>query len=354
MRDELKVIKFLDKHRVSISPLLILMHNYPDPDAIASAFALQYMAEERFGIEAKIVYAGVIGRMENRSMVDILELPIQKYDKKELKEAQHIALVDTQPAFENNPYLESKKATLIIDQHHSLVKPNADLAVINPDIGATSIILARCLLELKMKIPANLSTALAYGILSDTAHFFRCSDPKVIKTYLDILPFSDLSLLAKIQNPPRSKYYFNIVGLALQNATCFHNAIVSNLGHVRSPDLVAQTVDMLFTYKDVAWAMCTGRYKGKMYLSLRGSDARQDASAVLREVVPDPNQAGGHDVIAGGSFFVGQDSSEIEWEKIEKNLAVRLQKKLKISADCKTVEDPFGLKNNHDLGKKSK
>ncbi len=31
-----KLIDFLDKHRDEISPLLIMTHDYPDPDAIAS------------------------------------------------------------------------------------------------------------------------------------------------------------------------------------------------------------------------------------------------------------------------------------------------------------------------------
>jgi nanoRNase/pAp phosphatase (c-di-AMP/oligoRNAs hydrolase) len=345
MRDELKILRYLDKHKDKISPLLILMHNYPDPDAIASAFALHYVAETKYGIKAKIVYAGVIGRMENRAMVEILDIPIEKYDKKELQEAQHIALVDTQPAFENNPYLKSKKATIIIDQHKSLVEPNADLTVIDPDIGATSIILARCLLELNIKIPEGLSTALVYGILSDTAHFFRCSDRKVIKTYLNILPSSNLSLLAKIQNPPRSKSFFNITGTALQKAVFMDNSIVSHLGSVRSPDLVAQMTDLLYTYKKVVWALCTGRYRGKMYVSLRGSDDKQDACAVLRDIVPDPNQAGGHDVIAGGSFPVGKECSDIEWNKAESNLMLRLKKRLNMSKDCEILQDPFDLKN---------
>ena len=72
MKSPNKLLKFLAEKKENISPLLILTHNYPDPDAIASAFTLQYLTENFFGMKTKIAYGGVIGRMENRSMVDIL------------------------------------------------------------------------------------------------------------------------------------------------------------------------------------------------------------------------------------------------------------------------------------------
>lgn len=42
--------------------VLILPHNNPDPDAIASAVALGYLLEYQGGIESQIAYQGIIGR----------------------------------------------------------------------------------------------------------------------------------------------------------------------------------------------------------------------------------------------------------------------------------------------------
>jgi nanoRNase/pAp phosphatase (c-di-AMP/oligoRNAs hydrolase) len=45
--------------------LLILTHNNPDPDAIASAVALNFLLANKLGVESHIAYEGIIGRAEN-------------------------------------------------------------------------------------------------------------------------------------------------------------------------------------------------------------------------------------------------------------------------------------------------
>jgi nanoRNase/pAp phosphatase (c-di-AMP/oligoRNAs hydrolase) len=64
-----RLLDFLSQRQDSLSPLLILTHNYPDPDGLAAAFALGYLAQQHFGITWKIAYGGMIGRSENRAMV---------------------------------------------------------------------------------------------------------------------------------------------------------------------------------------------------------------------------------------------------------------------------------------------
>lgn len=339
-----EILRFLNEKKSSVSSLLILTHDYPDPDALASAFALYHLAREGYGISAKIVYGGIVGRTENRAMVSILKIPIHKIAENELKRAKHVALIDTQPGFDNNPFNKEVRALIVIDQHPPVRKPDAELAVIETECGATSVVLAHCLLQSGLSVPVNLATALTYGILSDTAHFFRCNDAQVIQTYLDILAHSDLGLLAKIQNPPRSRSFFTSLGKAFQNAVVFRKTIVSHLGVIDTPDLVAQTADFLMTYNKVSWSLCTGRYKHKLYVSLRGSKSDIPAYEILRAIVPDPSHAGGHDVIAGGSFEVEESGGGRAWEPAENLLVDKLRRRLKLSK-VKTISDPFKLKD---------
>jgi D-arabinose 1-dehydrogenase-like Zn-dependent alcohol dehydrogenase len=55
----------------------IFTHDNPDPDAISSAFALKEIAKH-YGVEADILYFGEIMHQENRSMVNLLEIPLLK------------------------------------------------------------------------------------------------------------------------------------------------------------------------------------------------------------------------------------------------------------------------------------
>ena len=83
----------------SFERLLILAHDYPDPDALAAAFGLRQLAANVAGTESRIVHGGVIGRTENREMVNILKIPIHRFRASDLKKYPHVALVDTQPTW---------------------------------------------------------------------------------------------------------------------------------------------------------------------------------------------------------------------------------------------------------------
>ncbi|MDP3920957.1 MAG: DHH family phosphoesterase [Candidatus Omnitrophota bacterium] len=339
-----KIIRFFAKKKESLSPLLILAHNFPDPDALASAYALQYLAEHFYGVQSRIVYGGIIGRMENRAMVSLLKMPIHKIRSTDLKKYSNVAIVDSQPAFDNNPFPKQRRATMVIDQHPSVTKPLADLAVIDSECGATSVILAQCLLLHKLEIPVKVATALAYGILSDTLNLYRSKNPEVIDTYLKILSCSDLQILAQIQNPTRSRRFFSTLGKAIQTAMVTRDLIVGHLGNVENPDLVSQIADFFLTYQGMKWSFCSGRYKGKLQVSLRIAKANQAAGEILRDIFSDRGKAGGHDLIAGGSFKVGMNVDPSVWQRAEEELTSKLLKRLRISAK-KEFKYPFRQKN---------
>lgn len=326
-----KILHFLSYKKKQLSPLMILTHDYPDPDAIASALALDYLCRH-FGIESRIAYSGVIGRMENRVMVKLLRIPIHKFRTADLKKYSKFALMDTQPCFSNNSFPGNRKAAIVIDQHPSVKKAEADLVIIDTDCGATSVVLAQTLLQSRLPIPPNVATALAYGILSDTLNLYRAVRPDVIPTYLRILPLCDLKILAHIQNPSRSKSFFKTLGQGIQNAFSRRGLIMTRLGIVENPDLVAQVADFLLTYKNTQRSFCMGRYKGKLHVSLRLTSPNVEASDVLRDIFINRGEAGGHDRIAGGSFYVGEKASEAVWQEAERGMIERLCKRLRIPA----------------------
>ncbi|MFA7254653.1 MAG: DHH family phosphoesterase [Candidatus Omnitrophota bacterium] len=326
-----KLLRFLEKKKEALSPLLIVTHDYPDPDAIATAMALQYLAERLYGIKSRIVYKGIIGRVENRAMVDLLKVPIHKFRPSDIRSYEHAALIDTQPEFENNPYPRNKKVTLVIDQHPYVKRPFAELAIIDPECGATSVILTQALLLSGLEIPKRVATALAYGILSDTLNLYRAHRTDIIQTYLDILPLCDMRALIRIQNPPKSKKFFSTLNRGLQGARAFRGVIVSHLGEVEHPDLVSEIADFLLAYKGMERSLCTGRYKDKLHVSLRSNRPTDETPEILRDIFDDRKEAGGHDMVAGGSFHVrGKDKDDTRWREAEALLVSRLLKRLRL------------------------
>lgn len=330
-----RMVNYLSESAEHLSPLLILTHDYPDPDALASACAFQYLAEQKFGIKSRIAYGGIIGRMENQEMVRSLKLPVHKLRPSDLNKYPNVVLVDTQPAFGNNSFPKKRKATIVIDQHGSVRKPNAEFALIDPDLGATSVFLAQVLLSLKLAIPQNLATALVYGILTDTQNLYRAANPLVITTYTSLLPLCNLKKLARIQNPSRSRKFFETLLAAIQRAVVQQRLIVTHLGPVETPDLVAQIADFLLTYKGMHWSFCTGRFGGNLHVSLRMARSGGRAGEILRDIFLDRGHAGGHGRIAGGTIKISQEAAEDVWISMEQTLTQRLARRLRVPAKTK-------------------
>lgn len=327
-----RLLSYLQTNKATLSPLLILPHDFPDPDALAAAYALQYLAKQKFDIESRIAYRGIIGRTENKAMVKLLRIPLRRLHKTDLRRFQNVAMVDTQPDFRNNPFPRKRRATLVIDQHESSVAPTADLSIIDTGCGATCVILAEALIMANVDMPMRLATALAYGILSDTQNLYRAGRADVVKTYLKVLHESDMKLLHRIQNPPRTKSFFVTLGRCIREAEKYRRLVVSHLGDVKNPDLISQMADFLLTYDHVNWSFCTGRYKGRLHLSLRTTRTDVQAGEILRDVVENRSLAGGHRSIAGGSMRIGESEPSEVWEAREEALQLRLVKRLRMSA----------------------
>ncbi len=326
-----KLLRFLARRKETLSPVLILTHNYPDPDALACAVALQYLMEAKYGITSKVAYGGVIGRTENRAMVSVLKLPVHHMSPRYFQHYRNVALVDTQPEFGNNAFPAKRRAAMVIDQHPSVKKCEAELNIVDTECGATSVILAQALLHAKVKIPDKIATALVYGILSDTQNLYRARQPYVLSTYMAILPHCDLKALVRIQNPPRPRRFFSTLGKAIEYATSRRGLMIAHLGWVENPDLVSQIADFLLTYKGIHKVMCTGRYRRKLRVSLRlVKPGSIGAGEILRDVLEDRDMAGGHDVIAGGTLEIAGAAGETEWQEAEHNVTVRMMKRLRI------------------------
>ena len=323
-----RLIRFLREHRRSLNPLLILTHNHPDPDAVASAFALAHLAKSVARIRSRIVHGGIIGRTENRAMVRLLRIPIRPL-RSELLRHPTVALVDTQPSFGNNPFPKTgRQPALIIDHHPAAVPCQADCCIIHPEVGATSVILAQAVLQAGCSIPAELATALVYGILSETQDLGRETRELEIRTYRQILPWCDLRSLALIQNPQKPRDFFRVVRRSLDRAFVRGELIGTHLGVVSTPDRVSQTADFLLACEGIRWSFCTGRYRGRLHVSLRALRPVLHAGRLLQKVLAEKERAGGHACVAGGSLPVESPQAESRWRRCEERVELDLVKHL--------------------------
>lgn len=68
--------QMLEKHRGDRQ--LILLQDFPDPDALSSAWTYKLIAQQ-YEIHSDIIYAGALSHQENITLVKLTGLPLQKW-----------------------------------------------------------------------------------------------------------------------------------------------------------------------------------------------------------------------------------------------------------------------------------
>ena len=97
--------------------IVILTHDHPDPDGIASAAALRYLLKELSKARVTLAYGGVIGRAENRALIRNLKINLTPLERLDITKQRSFILVDTQPGTGNNSLPDGVTPVAVIDHH---------------------------------------------------------------------------------------------------------------------------------------------------------------------------------------------------------------------------------------------
>jgi nanoRNase/pAp phosphatase (c-di-AMP/oligoRNAs hydrolase) len=294
----------------SPAPLVILPHDNPDPDALASAAALKFLVQELIGKDAVIAQGGIVGRAENRAMLTYLNIDLKPVASLALAGGVQVALVDTQPGRTNNSLPAGVTPAVVIDHHPAYDRyegvPFLDL---REAYGATSTILTEYVREARIEVESKIATALFSGIMAETQDLGRESTPADTAAAQFLYPYANKRRLAKIENARVPREYFAAFHDAIEHAQIFDHVVVSVLPAVQYPDMVAEVADFLLRLDEVEWACAIGRYQDFLHVSLRTTDREANAGDVLQRVLGS-RWAGGHDMIAGGRTRLDGDGPD--------------------------------------------
>jgi len=302
--------------------LLILSHDNPDPDSIASAVALKHLVREKFAIRSTIVYGGIVGRAENKAMWRLLKIKLTPIGRIRIRQYKHIALVDTQPKTGNNSLPAEVKPTVVIDHHPLRRATKAAMVDVRPEYGAVASMMTEYLRESGCKIPIPLATALFYGISSETEALGREAGEADTRAYLFLFPMTNKKHLARIQGPKLPRSYFSVLGRSLADAATYKNVVVARLGTVEVPELAAEVADLLVRLERITWSLCMARHGDRLVLSIRTTNVKARAGLLIQRLVGRRGHAGGHNLMAGG-WLDGAGLSEEQWDQLEEDMANR-------------------------------
>lgn len=305
---------------------LVLTHDHPDPDALASAVTLTRVLRGALGRRATAAYGGMIGRAENREMVRTLGLRLSHVRSLPMKRFRHFALVDTQPETGNNQLPPGVVPDVVLDHHPRRQRTRSvPLQDVRPEYGATATLAAEYLLASGLAISANEATALVYAIRTETRDFGREASSPDKRVHDLLLPRVRKDALARIQHPRLPLSYFALLQRALERLAGVDNLVLSHLGPVPQPDIVPELADLLVRIEGKTWSLCTGSHGERLYLSLRTSNPRADAGRLMRQLVGRQGRGGGHGTMAGGWVPLAADA-ERQLQRLQERLAHALRR----------------------------
>jgi nanoRNase/pAp phosphatase (c-di-AMP/oligoRNAs hydrolase) len=292
--------------------VLILPHNDPDPDVIASAVALRHLLTQGLDVVVHVAYRGIIGRAENKALLRYLDHPLRRLSGADLRQLP-IVVVDTQPGAGNNALLPQSTLLAVID-HHAWRDTSAAAAYVDvrPELGATSTIITEYLQAAGVEPSPQLATALFYGIKTDTMGLIRGASDEDVSAYFYLQPRIDVEALVEIERAQVPAEYFEKLDATLHAACVYDGVVLAHMGAMSRPDMTAEMADLLLRLQGTQWTICTGVYKDTLILAIRTRSRRGGAGELAQEIVGQQGTAGGHGTMAGGQVPLrSRDAAEL-------------------------------------------
>ena len=277
-----------------VGRVLILTHNDPDPDAMASGLALRTLLK-RTRTTAVIGCLQPPTRPENLRMMKMLDLKIERLTPEQLKEFDKIALVDVQPHYFPGllPHVD-----LVIDHHPEQSGYNAIFKDIRADYGSTSTILTEHLRAVDMDISERTATAMLYAIKSDTLFFNRHANSADLDAFSYLYPLAEATMIRKMEGAEITSERLDYLIKAWQQGRMMEHVFCAFLGEPPREDFIPYVADFYLQLENAQWTVISGVVNDTFVVSVRNLGYSRNAGDFVRRWFNDIGSAGGHRTMA--------------------------------------------------------
>ncbi|MBE6861463.1 MAG: DHH family phosphoesterase [Ruminococcus sp.] len=297
MKDLKKLVGILSEGNVYIQT-----HNYPDPDAIASAFGLQKLLEH-FGISAKICYDGTAEKLSAQVMLNNFGIEmISVRELENMSETDKIVTVDSQKYNSNLTDLIGDEVACI--DHHPTVIPCEYLYKDVRIVGACSSIIAEYFFDNGIIPDRNTASALVYGIKLDTADFSRGVTQFDVEMYAKLFPYADNELLDRMKINTMEFADLKAYGSAIENIRVFGNVGFAFIPFECPDALIAMISDFILALDIIEFSVIYAVRGDGFKFSVRSEIPEMHAGKIINRALTGIGSGGGHARMAGG-FAVG-------------------------------------------------
>jgi nanoRNase/pAp phosphatase (c-di-AMP/oligoRNAs hydrolase) len=294
MQNIMDLIKILQKEKY----IFIQTHNFPDHDAVASAFALQEFFKN-FGIQSRLTYDGEIQRDSLSEMISSLQIEIEHVSNYNMNKDHKIVIVDGCKGNKNVTDLIGDEVA-VIDHHQVVRAEDVPFNDIRPGMGACSTVIFSYFQDHNFTIPQNVASALLIGINMDTSLLTRGVSGDDIYAYSALYTLSDVRLVNSIL-----RNFIQQKDLEFYKEAIERVVIKNTVAYCYFPDGCNQNMlgilgDFLLALKEVDFVILAAKNNGKINFSLRNENSSWNCSYIIQQVLKGIGFGGGHIDMAGG------------------------------------------------------
>lgn len=279
--------------------IYIQTHNFPDPDAIGSAFGLQKLLSY-LGISSQLCYAGRIDKLSAAKMLEAFGIKMHPYDelRGKMTESDYIICVDSQKNAGNiTDFIGNEVAC--IDHHPVFVDTKYQYTDIRMT-GACATIIAEYYAKLGCAPGRETATALLYGMKMDTLQFSRGVTPLDIEMFGFLLPYCDQEKLTYLEHNNLEFPDLKAYGAAINSIRLYGKEGICFIPFACPDALVAAVSDFILELEEVEISVVCSMRPDGIRISVRSETEQVHAGHLIRHALKDLGDAGGHAAMAGG------------------------------------------------------
>lgn len=278
--------------------ILIYVKGSPDPDALASSFALKALCDF-YGIRTAIVADHKLSLLQNRVFIKKLKIPlkiIREPAQMQKERFEAYAVLDHQSAFIEG--LSGVIPCAVHIDHHEKIKEDVQplFYCVSKTANSASTIVALFLKEIAeknaaFKFTTDLATALLFGIQTDTDKYKHAAEPdyEAIKWLSET---ADSRLLNSISGVPMSRATSAGLDIAAANGILYKDWLISGIGYIDEADRdsIAIIADFLLKRENASvvfvYAIIKRKNRPKLSLdvSVRSKSGKTNLNAIIKNI----------------------------------------------------------------------
>lgn len=276
----------------------IQTHNFPDPDAIASAFGLQQFLAYH-GITASICYDGRIDRLSSKKMLDTFGITmLSGSEVLHMKPQDYIVLVDSQKL--NSNVTDFAGTEIACVDHHPTYMTYEYLYRDIRMAGSCASLIASYFAETHTPVSKEAAAALAYGIKMDTAEFTRGVTEMDTDMFAFLYSHADWNLVKAMYSNTLEFDDLRAYGAAIQNITIYGTTGFAHIPFECAEALVAVISDFILALDVVDISIVYAIQSSGIRFSIRSERPGMHAGDLTALALSGIGGGGGHPAMAGG------------------------------------------------------